>query len=445
MTAVPPPTRGGEATRTVARTETSAPRAPRRVLLRHARRRAARGLRLAWGRIAHVVTPAGGVVVVAAVVAAILGAMLGWVEAWAVAVAAALLILVALPFLAGGRNYAIRIAADRLRVVAGDEVRLEVEVTQTAPRPSLPARAELPVGPALREIAIPALGAGASTALPLAVPAPQRGVITVGPLTVARRDPVGLLRRELTWPDRHLVHVHPVTTALPPTTAGLVRDLEGDPSHRLTDADLSFHAVREYANGDARRHIHWRSTAKTGTLMVRQYEESQTARTAVLFDANRAEYVSADAFELGVSVAASIGLQAVREGRERFVAAQWVPGRERSAIDGLEELPARTPTQLLDAWARLTATDQAPPVERIARGLAESRRPLSLVAVVTGSRVDAGRLRRIAAVFPPDVAVLIVRCEPLADPVAHRGSAGAVLTVGALGDLPHLLVRRGAV
>nr|WP_237467422.1 DUF58 domain-containing protein [Leucobacter chromiireducens] len=280
--------------------------------------------------------------------------------------------------------------------------------------------------------------------MPLAVPAPHRGVITVGPLTVARRDPVGLLRRELTWPDRHLVHVHPVTTALPPSTAGLVRDLEGDPSRRLTDADLSFHAVREYAHGDARRHIHWRSTAKTGTLMVRQYEESQTARTAVLFDANRAEYLSADAFELGVSVAASIGLQAVREGRERFVAAQWVPGRERSAIDGLEELPSRTPTQLLDAWARLTPTDQAAPVERIARGLAESRRPLSLVAVVTGSRVDAGRLRRIAAVFPPDVAVLIVRCEPLADPVAHRGEAGAVLTVGALGDLPQLLLRRGA-
>ncbi|MFC7766284.1 DUF58 domain-containing protein [Leucobacter soli] len=72
--------------------------------------------------------------------------------------------------------------------------------------------------------------------------------------------------------------------------------------------------MREYAHGDALRHVHWKSTAKTGTLMVRQFEESQTARVAVLFDALREEYASDDEFELGVSVAASLSVQAVREG-----------------------------------------------------------------------------------------------------------------------------------
>nr|WP_237465296.1 DUF58 domain-containing protein [Leucobacter luti] len=207
---------------------------------------------------------------------------------------------------------------------------------------------------------------------------------------------------------------------------------------------MSFHAVRDYAHGDSRRHIHWRSTAKTGTPMVRQYEESQTARSAILFDANLAEYVSEEAFELGVSVAASLALQAVREGRERFVGTQWVPGRERSPLDGLEELPARTPTQLLDAWSRVVATAEAAPLEVLSRGLAQSRRPLSLVALVTGTVPDAARLRRAAVLFPADVTVITVRCEPLADPGAHRGDASTVLTVGALTDLPQLMLRQGA-
>src|SRR5690606_16700627 len=124
-------------------------------------------------------------------------------------------------------------------------------------------------------------------------------------------------------------------------------------------------AVREYVPGDAMRHIHWKSTAKTGTLMVRQYEESQTARVAVLFDARRAEYASDDEFELGVSIAASISVQAVREGRDRFVASAYTPGRLRPRIDGLEELPSRTPAQMLDAWAELGHATEGLPIEQL--------------------------------------------------------------------------------
>nr|WP_233613729.1 DUF58 domain-containing protein [Leucobacter edaphi] len=276
--------------------------------------------------------------------------------------------------------------------------------------------------------------------LPVEVPTQARGVIEVGPLTLARRDPIGLLRREVTWRDRHLVHVHPRTVLLPPGSAGLVRDLEGVPSKRLTDSDLSFHAVRDYVHGDALRHVHWRSTAKTGKLMVRQYEETQTARAAILFDANRAEYASDEEFELAVSTAASLSMQAVREGRERFVASQFTPGRLRAAIDGLEELPSDTLTQVLDAWSELEPAEDPRPIEWLARSLAESRRPLSVVFVITGSLPDPSRLRRAAVSFPGDVTVIGVRCELLADPSAKLLDVCTLLTVGALGDLPRLML-----
>lgn len=434
-------TRWGDTTRTVGAAGAAPSRRRRlRRWWRRSRVRFTRGGR----RAAQTVTPTGWFVCAATVLAAVAGPASGWIEAAFVAVVGAVLILTALPFLLGSRAYLIRIAIERDRVVAGDEVHAGIEVENAGVRPALPATAELPVGEALREIPIPFVGPRGAATVPVEIAAGSRGLIQVGPLSLSRQDPLGLLRREVTWRDRHLVHVHPRTVPLPPGSAGLVRDLEGVASRRLTDTDLSFHAVREYAHGDARRNIHWKSTAKTGVLMVRQYEETQTARTAILFDAVRSGYASGDEFELGVSVAASLSLQAVREGRERFVASQWAPGTVRPSIDGLEELRSGTPAQLLDAWAELEHADpEARPIEELTRQLARSRRPLSVVFAVTGSAADSARLRRSAAAFPPDVAVVVVRCELLADPEARRVDACTLFTVGVLGDLPRLMVRGG--
>ena len=366
---------------------------------------------------------------------------LGWIEAGYVAVVAALLLVIALPFLIGSRAYRTVLSVSRANVVAGGEVHLTVDVQNTAARPQLPAVIELPVGDALRELTVPLLGPHQNVLLPVTVPATVRGVITVGPLTVARQDPLGLLRREMTWRDVHHVHVHPSTVLLPPNSAGLVRDLEGQASKRLTDSDLSFHAVREYVPGDAMRHIHWKSTAKTGQLMVRQYEESQTARLAVLFDAKREEYASDEEFELGVSIAASISVQSVREGRESYVASAWTPGRLRPRIDGLEELSTRDAVQLLDAWSELGQATEGLPIEVLARNLAHSMRNLSIVVLVTGSVPALDRMRRAAISFSPDVHVLAIRAELLADPAAKRIDSLTVATIGALGDLPQLMMR----
>lgn len=413
----------------------------RRVQFRRWRQRTLRRLQRRVSAVTRAVTPLGWFVIALGMVGVLLGATLVWVEAWFIAVVSLALLLTAAPFLAGSRAYRTVLEVSRNSVVAGGEVQLRVEVENTVARPQLPAVIELPVGNALRELTVPLLGPHQQTTLPVNVPATHRGVITVGPLTVARQDPLGLLRREMTWRDLHRVHVHPHTVLLPPNSAGLVRDLEGQASKRLTDSDLSFHAVREYVPGDAMRHIHWKSTAKTGQLMVRQYEESQTARLAVLFDARRDEYASDEEFELGVSLAASVSVQAVKEGRERFVASGWVPGKLRPSIDGLEELPSRDPRQLLDSWSELHQSPDAPPIELLARGLAHSARDLSIVVLVTGSKPELARLRRAAMPFAADVRVLILRAELFAEPAAQRIDSLTLGTLGALSDLPQMMLR----
>ena len=427
--------RVGDATRTMR------PAEHRRLLLRRWWRRTNRHMRRVWRTTTQAITPIGWFVLAVTVLGVLAGAAFGWIEGWFVAVIGALVLLIGLPFLIGSRSYRTRIELARANVVVGGELHASVRVENSAARPQLPAVAELPVGEALHELTVPLLGPHQVVELPVAVPATRRGVVAVGPLTVARRDPLGLLRREMTWRDRHLVHVHPRTTPLPANSAGLVRDLEGQPSRRLTESDLSFHAVRDYMPGDSVRNIHWKSTAKTGSLMVRQFEESQTARVAVLFDARREEYASDDEFELGVSVAASLSLQAVREGRERFVVSAWTPGRLRPSVDALEELPSRTPVEMLDSWAELQAVHESLPFEALARNLAESGRSLSIVIVVTGSVPEVTRMRRASISFPPDVHVLGVRCEWLADPKAQTMPPLELLTVGALGDLPRLMAR----
>ena len=90
-------------------------------------------------------------------------------------------------------------------------------------------------------------------------------------------------------------------------------------------------STREYRIGDDLRKIHWRSSARTGSLMVRQEERPWRAVSTVLLDLRAAAHVEAEAdgtdagtddprsassLEWAVSAAASIGAQALRAGRD---------------------------------------------------------------------------------------------------------------------------------
>ncbi|NHA00101.1 DUF58 domain-containing protein [Nocardioides sp. W3-2-3] len=107
-------------------------------------------------------------------------------------------------------------------------------------------------------------------------------MLDVGPVVAVRADPLGLLRREAHLSRMDRLYVHPRTLRVEGSAAGLVRDLEGRTVPKVSDNDVSFHALRGYVAGDDRRHIHWKSSAKTGTLMVRQFEETRRSHLLTL-------------------------------------------------------------------------------------------------------------------------------------------------------------------
>jgi len=388
------------------------------------------------------VTPAGWLVLALGTVILALGWTFGWVEALVAGTASLILLAMSVPFLFGARGYDVSIRLKHERVVAGDRLDGDIRIRNVGGRTTLPGRLDLPVGDGLVELGVPLLRPRHQVSRPVTIPAPRRGVITVGPPTAVRTDPVGLLRREHEWDERHEIYVHPRTVAVPGTSAGLIRDLEGRSSRRLVDADMSFHAIREYVPGDARRQIHWKSTAKTGRLMVRQYEQTQRSRLAVILSLARAEYATPDEFELAVSVAASLAVQAVRDGRDLdVVTGTEIPRMVRNRLRSIEVLQAGTPRGLLDGFSRLDAHEETMPLAEVCRLAVEASETLSLAFVVCGSHATPLQLRQSALAFAGSTAVVAVVCDEKAPPRTRALGDLTVMTVGLLTDLPGLLLR----
>lgn len=444
-------TRTSAATGTTGRgelTATSAVSGRDRALLRAAVWAAAawrttvRALRRAAAWLGRTVRPAGALMLVAATAGLVLGIRFGYLEWMIAGVVALVLLVVATPFLFGARSYAVDLDLAHERVVAGTGVTGRVVVRNVAARSALPGRIDVPVGQGLVEVGVPFLRPGNEVAQELSLPGLRRGVVTVGPATTVRADPLALLRREHAFEDVHEIYVHPRTVGLPSTSAGLIRDLEGSPTRRLVDADMSFHAIREYAPGDSRRHIHWASTAKTGRLMVRQYEESRRSRMAVVLSAARTEYTDAEEYELAVSCAASLGLRAIRDARDvAVVTGSEIPRVVRGRLRAIRRVPASAPRPMLDGFSGVEMLESTMAIGDVCRLTAESEERLSVAVLVTGSTVPLAALQKAALAFPVDTAVVAVVCDERAHPRMRALTGLTVLTVGTLDDLSGLLLR----
>lgn len=390
--------------------------------------------RLAVARVAAVprpvvgiVTPLGWIVLGLAVAAGAAGVLLGWPEFTYLALTLLGGLLVAFVFLLGRARFRVEVELRPRRVVAGERAFGRLLVTHAGSRRSSPTRLELPVGRGLAEFGIPALAPGAEHEELFAVPTAKRAVIVAGPAQSVRGDALGLVRRTVRWTDPVELFVHPATVRLRPSAAGLVRDLEGEVTKAITSNDLAFHALRAYEPGDDRRYVHWRTTARTGRLMVRQFTETRRSQLVLLHHAEEAGYASDHEFELGVSVLASIARQVLRDGTKVRIAS------------GHGELRTATPVTLLDDSSRIVPSTSGLTVRDFARDATKRMPPPSVLLVVHGSRTPVGDLRAAATLFGADTRTIGLRVDADADArVAPVGDV-TMATIGRLPDLPRLM------
>ncbi|MEO7147962.1 MAG: DUF58 domain-containing protein, partial [Terrimesophilobacter sp.] len=243
-------------------------------------------------QLSSVVTALGWSMLGIVPLAFLIGYQLGWMELVIVAYAGAVILIVAALYLIGRNRFVITLSVPHSRVIVGDPASAVVTISNPTRLTLLGVTVEIPVGPGLAEIAMPSLSKGAVFSHEFAVPTARRGVLELGPVRTVRADPIGLVRRELMWTEPQQLFVHPRTIGVPSTTTGFIRDLEGNPTRQISNSDVSFHALRDYVPGDERRFIHWKSTAKTGTYMVRQFEETRRSHLVIALSLASSDYAS---------------------------------------------------------------------------------------------------------------------------------------------------------
>jgi uncharacterized protein (DUF58 family) len=184
------------------------------------------------------------------------------------------------------------------------------------------------------------------------IPTARRGRYRVGPLAVTATDPFGLARRTWGLGGFSEVTVCPrVHDILAPRQPGgrLVASVESVRARALvSEGGEEFLTLREYEVGDDLRRVHWRSTARTGELMVRQDEAQWRARAVVVLDVRPGAHDHAS-FELAVEATASVVDRLTRMRRQVEVVTgagqrlgQTRPGRSRT-FDVMDQLATIEP------------------------------------------------------------------------------------------------------
>jgi len=134
----------------------------------------------------------------------------------------------------------------------------------------------------------------------------RRGVYELGPAEVKVVDPFGLLGFARRFEERTEVVVYPKVHGLRgfPLQGG---NLEAGARGSRGQRGEEFASLREYRRGDDRRHIHWKSLARTGELFVKEFSLQAPRRHTVVLDLRREGLrVQENEVEDAVSAAASV-------------------------------------------------------------------------------------------------------------------------------------------
>jgi uncharacterized protein (DUF58 family) len=162
------------------------------------------------------------------------------------------------------------------------------------------------VGARAEAAEMPLLAAGASQALRMRCLPLRRGELRFDAVSIGRAEPLGLMKALRLHRLRETLLVMPKTHAVAPLQLPGSRRLQPGGvafAGHIGDAE-EFVSLRDYRSGDTPRRIHWKAWARTGKLVIKEYQDEFFVRHALLLDTFPAGDTAA--FEAAVSVAASL-------------------------------------------------------------------------------------------------------------------------------------------
>lgn len=155
-------------------------------------------------------------------------------------------------------------------------------------------------------VEVPPIPPGQSVAITVRLTPLRRGVLRLHTVTLGRADPLGLFRALASRPRPQTLLVLPRRYFIPAVALpGAMKYQQGGVALASSVGQSDeFVSLRDYRRGDPYKHIHWRSWAKTGAPIVKEFEDEFFVRHALVLDTFTADPYS-DVFEAAVSVAAS--------------------------------------------------------------------------------------------------------------------------------------------
>ena len=163
---------------------------------------------------------------------------------------------------------------------------------------------------AVEAVPLPALQPHSETEVAIEITPSHRGVIRLTGLTIARSGPFGLYHACKTLDLAQSVLILPKRYELPPVNlSGSRRYQSGGVALASSVGDSEeFVSLRDYRPGDPLRRIHWKSWAKVGKPVVKEYQDEFFLRHALILD-TFSDAAYSEALEQAVSVAASFTCQ----------------------------------------------------------------------------------------------------------------------------------------
>jgi uncharacterized protein (DUF58 family) len=205
----------------------------------------------------------------------------------------------------------------------GDEFDEEITVVNTNKLPKLLLTVEEKTDlPGYHNISVLNLAPGKSRSWQTTISCQRRGRYHLGSFAAKVSDPLGIFSRQSVLGEPHYVLIYPATVELPFFALSATANYEYGTGRRSTNQispDAS--TVREFTSGDSLNHIHWRSTAHTGQLMVKVFDAERSRHgskgTWIVLDMHQTASIGEGietSEEYGVTIAASLVKKYLDEG-----------------------------------------------------------------------------------------------------------------------------------
>jgi uncharacterized protein (DUF58 family) len=198
-----------------------------------------------------------------------------------------------------------------------------------------------------------------------AVRFPRRGKYTLGSVRLSTGDPFGLFAQTREFGNPTQVIVYPQVVELPlflTSFSSMIDFGRGSSSRRISQISPSASSVRDMMSGDSQEHIHWRSTAHAGKLMVKVFDAEHSSDTTknvwIILDMEREAQAGQDTEsteEYSVTVAASLAKRYLDDGMKVGLVASAEREYSIAPNDGAAHF-----TKMLDALTFMKAEGSVP-------------------------------------------------------------------------------------